>query len=43
MSREIRLLQLGYEMMLLSDPLSYCGISIGNSMICSDSWHKYHE
>ena len=20
-----------------------CGISMGNSMICSDIWHKYHK
>ena len=23
--------------------LKYCSFSIGNSMICSDIWHKYHE
>ena len=23
--------------------LKYCSISIGNSMISSDIWHKYHE
>ena len=23
--------------------LLYCPISIGNSMICSGIWHKYHE
>ena len=23
--------------------LPFIDISIGNSMICSDIWHKYHE
>ena len=23
--------------------LKYCSISTGNSIICSDIWHKYHE
>ena len=27
----------------LLHPLHRIGISLGNSMICSDIWHKYHE
>ena len=23
--------------------VTFCAISTGNSMICSDIWHKYHE
>ena len=32
-----------YDKILKSDWLSTALICIGNSMVCSDIWHKYHE
>ena len=39
MVTELRGVQMGMTRMVLLN----CPISIGNSMICSDIWHKYHE